>query len=139
MPATEDGHIPLFAFVRFHPWLKRSTISAMRNAAWLALLLSLPAFSQATPDNAASGSLEKRLQSLKLLNGTPLKMPTSVVVSARAFPSKVCAIPLINVLRPGFQSKMPIMGVPVSPEEAAHEPKLSVPAPACDPALFQNR
>jgi hypothetical protein len=143
--ATEDGHIPLFAFSApsFSPQiavpLKFQYTSSMRNAVWLALLLGVPAFCQTTPDNAAADALSKRIQSLKLLKGNPVSpTPTNVVAVTGAAP-RTCSIPLLNAMRPDFSSKMPVVNPAISPEIASREAKLQVPAPPCDPTLFQNK
>jgi hypothetical protein len=108
----------------------------MRNAPWFALLLGIPAFSQTPSDNAATESLSKRLQSLKLLDTTP--RPVKVLAAVTA-PARVCSIPLLNAMPTRFNSKMPVMALPVTPNEASAELKLQVPAPPCDQRLFQNK
>ena len=144
MAATEDGHIPLFAFSALLfpalPFpLKFQYTPSMRNAVWLALLLGVPAFSQNTPDNAGADALSKRIESLKLLKGNPVSpTPTNVVIALTPTP-RTCSVPLPNAMRPDFSSKMPVIKPAISPEMASREPKLQLPAPPCDPTLFQNK
>jgi len=45
-------------------------------------------------------------------------------------PPRVCAIPLINVLRPGPTEPMPIVRPPANLQFPMHQ--VQVPAPACD-------
>jgi len=108
----------------------------MKSALWFALLLGSPAFSQTTPDTAAADSLAKRMQSLKLLNNRPRK----VLAPGPIAESHACSIPLLSAGRSsGFISKMPVKKPVVIPESAAREIRLKMPAPPCDPNLFQNK
>lgn len=113
-------------------------------------LLCSPAFTQnrfsqnaAPPDNAASEAMQKRLQALKLLTGTlrpttPLGVLATPARPSEASAPRVCAIPLLAANTSGFDSRMPVVMPPVLPPEQ-RESKAQVPAPACEPGLFQNR
>jgi hypothetical protein len=105
----------------------------MQKAICWFFLTCAATFGQSTPDNAALEALKKRLLSMNLLNPPG---PKPIVLAGPVTPqSKVCSIPLLRVIPPGTNDKMPVIQPQV---RVLDGDTVRVPAPACNEALFTN-
>ena len=112
----------------------------MKNALWCIILTCAAAFGQdSSSSNAAADALKKRMMGMDLLNlKTPEQVGPKRIVPAGPLTAapNVCSIPLLGVVPPGTNDKMPV----VKPQSRVLAgDTVQVPAPACDDAIFTNK
>ena len=97
--------------------------------------LPAPGSSLLSPEQWRSALDEWKLKSARPLNLVNPPSPIRVEKTP-AFKPTVCAVPLVNVVPPGTQDKIPTVQPPANPRESGDTVK--VPAPACEAGAFRN-
>ncbi|MCU1326005.1 MAG: hypothetical protein JWN34_1375 [Bryobacterales bacterium] len=108
----------------------------MKLSCWL-ILLAIPTFAQAqAPDPATSEAARKRIEAMRLRPPTPPPIRT-VTVGPLTESSQVCAIPLLNAIRPaapGGPATTTIYPTPVlRPPFSALKGDIVATMPVCTP------
>ncbi len=107
----------------------------MKKAAWWFFLTCAAGFGQDfSSGNAAADALKKRMMGMDLLNS---RMPKPIVLAGPVTVTpKICSIPLLNVIPPGTNDKIPV----IRPQgRVLRGDTVQVPAPPCEQAVFMYK